>query len=183
LTIKEQRLVGNKYYYDLTYPNLEIKMSLTDSILGNYVDNEVARTNIQEKMYEILAKADLNSLENEIKKIYASIPNDWFRKNNIPKYEGYYCIVLYCYFCGMGLDTKAEETTSKGRIDMTVKLDNNIYIIEFKTEKSGKKPLDQIKEKNYAEKFIGGKENVYLVGIEFDEEKRNVSSYEWEKVV
>jgi len=83
----------------------------------------------------------------------------------------------------MGLDTTAEETTSKGRIDMTVKLDNNIYIVEFKTEKSGKKPLDQIKEKNYAEKFIGGKEDVYLVGIEFDEEKRNVSSYEWEKVV
>jgi len=90
----------------------------------------------------------------------------------------------------MGLDTTAEETTSKGRIDMTVKLDNNIYIVEFKTEKSGKKPLDQIKEKNEEIKkdFTSNDKNkntnkntsqnkkiIYIIGVGFNGQKREIS--------
>jgi hypothetical protein len=168
-------------------------------------------------MYLAMYNGDISSLELEIKRIFASIPHDWLRKNNLAKYEGYYSSVVYSYFCGMGLDVTAEDTTNKGRIDLTIKLGDKIYIIEFKTEKAGKKPLEQIKERGYHEKYTSspspllGKERgdraegvvgevkdtlasqkdyklptmnyqLFLIGIEFDEKERNLTSFEWERV-
>ncbi|MEA3239996.1 MAG: PD-(D/E)XK nuclease domain-containing protein [Pseudomonadota bacterium] len=46
-----------------------------------------------------------------------------------------------------------EAITNKGRIDLTVKLDKNIYIIKFKVDGEGK-ALAQIKAKNYHEKYL-----------------------------
>nr|MBL0709170.1 PD-(D/E)XK nuclease domain-containing protein [Sulfurimonas sp.] len=40
----------------------------------------------------------------------------------------------------------------------------------------------QIKEKNYAKKYLSLKRDIYLVGINFDENERNISRFEWEKV-
>ena len=53
-----------------------------------------------------------------------------------------------------------------------------IYILEFKTD--GTNALAQIKEKNYAQKYMSSKKDIYLVGIEFDTNERNISKFEWE---
>jgi hypothetical protein len=42
--------------------------------------------------------------------------------------------------------------------------------------------LKQIKDKEYHLKYISSKKNIYMIGISFDEEKRNIGSFEWEKV-
>jgi hypothetical protein len=47
--------------------------------------------------------------------------------------------------------------------------------------KDNKDPLQQIKEKKYYEKYLNENKNIYLVGIEFDEEKRNIKEFKWEK--
>ena len=39
--------------------------------------------------------------------------------------------------------------------------------------------LEQIKSKSYAEKFAG--QEVYLIGVEFSSEERNIVGFEWEK--
>jgi len=41
-------------------------------------------------------------------------------------------------------------------------------------------PLKQIKEMQYYQKYSG---NVYIIGIVFDKDKRNISRFEWEKLV
>jgi hypothetical protein len=88
---------------------------------------------------------------------------------------------VYCYLAGSGLDIIAEDVTNRGRIDLTIIINNNIYIIEFKM-KSDKNPLTQIKEKRYYEKYQHTNKEIYLIGIEFDEEIRNISSFEWERI-
>ncbi len=42
--------------------------------------------------------------------------------------------------------------------------------------------ISQIKAKNYAQKYSNDGKTIYLVGINFDEKKRNISSFEWERV-
>ena len=68
-------------------------------------------------------------------------------------------------------------------MDMVVRLNNRVYIIEFKVvEMSGPgSALAQIKERKYYEKFIGNGREVYLIGVEFSKEDRNITRFEWEK--
>lgn len=59
-------------------------------------------------------------------------------------------------------------------------MDNAIYIIEFKLD--GKEyALEQIKKKKYYEKYLNQNKDIYLVGINFDTNDKNINSFEWEK--
>jgi hypothetical protein len=63
---------------------------------------------------------------------------------------------------------------------LTIKLDDCIYIIEFKTD--GLSALKQIKEKKYHEKYISNNLPIYIVGIEFNTQDKNISKVQWEKI-
>lgn len=198
LTIQKKQHYGGQNIYTLQYPNLEIKMSLIESILSYLVNDPVQKTRNQIALYKSLVAGDFDSMKQVFRQFFASIPHDWFRKNNLAAYEGYYASVVYSYFCGLGLDVIAEDTTNKGRIDLTVFLENNIFILEFKTEKTGKGALEQIRERKYWEKYLGNEKvnvsnentpgtqppttNLYLIGIAFDEAEKNIRDFSWEKI-
>ena len=76
----------------------------------------------------------------------------------------------------LGYTTIAEDVTSHGQIDLTILLDNKIIVFEFKLIKNGdaKTALEQIKHKNYATKYLSYNKDIYLVGMSFDTESRNV---------
>jgi hypothetical protein len=97
------------------------------------------------------------------------------------EYEGYYVSVFYAYMKALGVELIGEDVTNKGRIDITLKLPNTIYIIEFKTD--GSNALAQIKERNYQQKYLGENLPIYLVGIEFDTAERNLCGFTWETVM
>nr|WP_320191202.1 PD-(D/E)XK nuclease domain-containing protein [uncultured Desulfobacter sp.] len=61
---------------------------------------------------------------------------------------------------------------------------NKIYIFEFKVVDIDTTPgtaLEQIKQKSYADKYRGNGCEIYLVGVEFDRNARNIVRFEWEK--
>ena len=59
-------------------------------------------------------------------------------------------------------------------------MDDKIYIFEFKVK--GENPLEQIKERKYYEKYLNQGKEIYLVGIKFDHENRNIKDIVWEKI-
>ncbi len=127
---------------------------------------------------------NLDALKIIFHTFFSSIPNDWYRKNSISDYEGYYASIFYSYFASLGLDVIPEDTTNHGKIDMTLKFDSNIYIFEFKVVelvKDKNSALQQIKDKKYYEKYLDSK-GIYLIGVEFSKEDRNITGFEWEKV-
>ncbi len=71
-----------------------------------------------------------------------------------------------------------------GRIDLTILLPDKAYIIEFKVKdgKEDKDPLQQIKEKKYYEKYLNKVKEIYLIGMTFDKNERNISQYEYERL-
>jgi len=42
--------------------------------------------------------------------------------------------------------------------------------------------LEQIKEKQYATKYLNENKDIYLIGINFNEEKKNISQFKWKLV-
>jgi len=181
LTIKEKIQKRNKIEYILTYPNLETKMSFNDYLLDYFVENPIEKNEIENSLIDILEEADLNQLETTLKSLFASIAYNNFSKNRIENYEGFYASVIYAYFAGAGFDKIiAEDATNTGRIDLSVFIDDKVYIFEFKVNQSG--ALEQIRAKNYHQKYIANYNEIYLVGVEFDSKSRNLVKYEWEKV-
>jgi len=184
ITILKTRKIGAKLEYILNYPNLEVKHSINDYMLTQFSQDAVVKQNNQSSLYDILLDNDLDGLKNIIFSFFASIPNDWYRKNRLSEYEGYYASVFYSYFASLGLDVTPEDTTNHGKIDMTLKFNDFIYIFEFKVielVKDQNVAIQQIKEKKYYEKYLDQK-NIYLIGIEFSKKDRNIMRYEWEKI-
>lgn len=184
LTIEQAFRVAGKIFYQLRYPNMEVKSSLSDYILKRYTPDPALKDKTQLLIHDALEKTDLDALNQAFHALFAAIPHDWYRKNKLAEYEGYYASVFYCYFKALGLDVTAEDTTSHGRIDMTVRLDNRVFIFEFKVVDLDKTPgtaLEQIRQKGYADKYQGQHLEVYLIGVEFDRKVRNIVRFEWEK--
>lgn len=206
LTIKKRDFLGAKIKYTLDFPNLEVKSTLADYVLTYLTDLPVDKTHYQSKLYELLMNGDVMGLKEIFQAFFASIPYDWYRKNDMAGYEAYYASIFYCYFTALGLNVRAEEMTNKGRLDLAVRLNNRIFIFEFKVveiDKTGKNALEQIKSKRYWERYNtpefnfhacsdGSKtdithrtqrpaaKNIYLIGIEFSKDSRNIVNYEWE---
>ncbi len=183
LTIAGFEQMGNKLFYRLIYPNMEVKASLSDYILKQYVPDGPARERCQQNIYRALRDNDPAMLQDIMHALFAAIPHDWYRKNNLADYEGYYCSVIYCCFSAPGLDVRAEEVTNHGNMDMTVRFANRVYVFEFKVvdkNTTSGKALAQIKAKGYAEKYLAQAQTVYLIGMEFSREARNITGFTWE---
>jgi len=181
LTLKGKERVYEDTFYTLSYPNKEVKKSLNE-YLFRYFTEINNQPNLS--FYRALQEDDFKVQEEYLFSLFASIPYNNFTANKMYEYEGFYCSVMYAYFSSLGLDVIAEDTTNKGRIDLTLKFPDNekVYIFEFKAiedVKDRKKPLDQIKEKAYLEKYTNVKEK-YLIGIEFSKIERNILTFEWE---
>ncbi|MCB1144994.1 MAG: PD-(D/E)XK nuclease domain-containing protein, partial [Leptospiraceae bacterium] len=209
LTILKKERIGVRTIYKLTYPNLEVRSSL-NSVILMHLSNDSQNAKIESKLYKILQSGDPSLMKPIFHSFFASIPHDWYRKNKLANYEAYYASIFYCYFASLGLDVRAEDVTNHGQVDMTVFFENKVFVFEFKvielTEKGS--ALSQIKQKRYYEKHLNvdrngdsitvetrhalslqnpsslqiQKREIYLIGVEFSREDRNITNLEWEKI-
>ena len=155
LTIKDMVRAGNKNIYTLSYPNLEVRMSFNDAFLTYLTYDPVSKDTAQTNIIPTLEKDDIEKLKDIFYSFFSSTPLDWYRKNYIDSYEGYYASVIYELFNGAGLTTIAEDTTNVGRIDLTVIYEDKVYVLEFKVVENEAEgtALKQIKDKKILQKI------------------------------
>jgi hypothetical protein len=182
LTIQRSRLVSGRLELTLKYPNLEVQSSLNEVLLGSLSDQPLEAGARIGQLYDLLQANDLQGLKNLFHAFYATIPHQWYTNSTVAQYEGYYASIFYSYFAALGLEITLEDTTNHGRIDMTIKFEGRIYIFEFKVVElvPEGRALQQIKDKHYADKYRGSGAPVYLIGVEFSKESRNIVGYEVE---
>ncbi len=184
LTIKRVKRIGPRTFYLLSYPNLEVKMSFTDHLLNWYTQVPAEKERIINRLIHYLAEANIEGMREVFYSFFASIPHDWYRKSEIQNYEGFYASVFYAYFGALGVEVIVEDVTSHGRLDMAVFFDERCFLFEFKVvelEPQGK-ALEQLKGKRYHEKYLAKCRELYLIGVEFSKEKRNIVGFEVEKL-
>ncbi|MEW5885770.1 MAG: ATP-binding protein [Pseudomonadota bacterium] len=176
LTIAGLRRVGAMGYYTLRYPNREVRSALNSTLLLNLCP---AASVDSLRLHDLMAAADLDGLRAYFTGFFASIPHDWYRNNPITQYEGYWASVFYSHLAAIGLDLVAEDVTNQGRIDLTVKLPERLYLFEFKVvemEPEGR-ALEQLQAKDYAAKYRADGLPIHLVGVEFSREARNLVGF------
>ena len=111
-----------------------------------------------------------------------SVRLEWHTKNKIADYEGYYASVFYALFAAQDFDVIAEDSTSHGRLDITVLFHEQVYLFEFKvvaTQAEGK-AIAQLRERDYAAKYRGRGWPIHLIGVEFSKETRTLVAFEAE---
>ncbi|BAI79854.1 conserved hypothetical protein [Deferribacter desulfuricans SSM1] len=165
--------------YSLRIPNLEVQISLNDYIIRYLYHGD---TKIKEPLIKSLYFGNLNDFKDALMRLFSSIPYTNYVKNELNLYEGFYASVIFAYLSSLGIKIIGEDVTNKGRIDLTLFVNDKIYIVEFKVDGKKGEALRQIKEKKYAEKYLDKSKEIYLVGIEFSSEEKNIVNFEWEKI-
>jgi len=128
-----------------------------------------------------LKKENLEGFKEALNAIFASIPNNNYTNNHIQNYEGFYASIVFVYLQSLGLEIIGEDVTNRGRIDLTIKIENLIYVIEFKVN-GNNNALQQIKSKGYSQKYLNEDKTIYEVGIEFSQKEKAIVGFEWERV-
>ncbi len=101
--------------------------------------------------------------------------------------------MFYGFLTGLGSRVYCEDSTNQGRMDAWFDFEQTIYIIEFKVADSEKvmkdkgiKAIEQIKERNYADKFTAQQgergKPIVLMGVVFGKEERNIIEFTVEVV-
>ena len=82
-------------------------------------------------------------------------------------------MVMYFIFLLMdlvGLETEAVSATFDGSIDITVKSEDYIYVIELKYDGSAEQARKQIEAKKYDRKFQMDGREIIRIGVNFSSE-------------
>ncbi len=180
LTFAEKIEAMDGIEYRLKVPNKEIQISLNNLFLKYLTDFGSELRSRKKGVYSALIQADMESLQQNLTSMFAGIPYQNYANKIIEKYEGYYASVVYAYLASLGLQLIPEDTTNKGRVDLTILLPGKAYVIEFKVDQPSEDALAQIKSRGYHEKYLAPDRQVYIVGISFDSAGKNITDFAWD---
>jgi hypothetical protein len=177
LTIVDTMQVGTELFYKLKFPNLSVRDSFYNYLSDNLV-NSSDKVRLKLSSINSIINSEIEELEMSFRRLFSSLSYSSYMKNNIAKFEGYYSNIIYVYLSTLGFELIQEDFSSEGRIDLTLKHQDKVFIFEFKV--TNEDPLEQIKEKKYYEKYSD--KEVYIIGINFDKDKKNIGKFVWEKI-
>ncbi len=178
LTIKEvyQKEYGQEY--KLGFPNKEVKISFSENILEFTIKEEV-RYKLVDDIITILKKEELKKLKEKLEILISNISYMYLKE------EASYVLAVFVLLYSTGLNVITEDNTSKGRIDLTIIVNNSIvYILEFKVIQNSKEKgnsINQILQKEYYKKYLNY-DKVYILGIELDKTKKQIANFEYKQV-
>ena len=178
LTITGEKRDGDGSLYTLGYPNREVMRSLNAVLLGTMAPGFAAVAEKQ-NLHRLLRANDFAGVEGLFRAFLAGIPNEWYARMGMAGYEAHYASVFYSHFVAAGMDVRVEESSARGRADMAVLFNANVYVFEFKLvdrEPQGL-ALAQIRGRGYADKYRGLGWPIHLIGVEFGREERNIVAF------
>ena len=155
-----------------------MRRSLNRSLLRHLVQDATRQTTNSARLYRLLEARDFDGMAALFRAFFAGIPYEWYTNNDIARFEGYYASVFYSYFAATGLNVTVEDSSSRGRADMAVRFGGAVYLFEFKVvELAGEgAALAQLQARRYADKYRASGEPIYLIGVEFSRDARNVTA-------
>lgn len=162
--------------YTLAYPNKEVRKGFIESLMPAYV-HLPARENTFYVVSFIkdLRIGHLEECLERLKSFFVSIPN---KLNN--KEEKHYQTIFYLFFRLMGQYIDVEVDTAIGRADAVVKLQDTIYVFEFKVNGTPEEALAQINSKGYAIPYQADHRKIVKVGVNFDSATRTIGEWKIE---
>jgi PD-(D/E)XK nuclease superfamily len=119
---------------------------------------------------------DLEKVQTIINSLLADLPAETYVKQR----EGLYHGLIHLIFSYLGLFVSSEVHSSRGRADAVVQTLTDIYIFEFKFNKTAQAGIDQIHKQNYAGKYKASGKTITGIGVNFNAELKQIN--DWQEV-
>ncbi|MDE5850263.1 MAG: ATP-binding protein [Muribaculaceae bacterium] len=152
--------------YELRFPNREVEMGFYQQLLKVYVPDT---TDPFSPFDFTLFKSDLaegrpDDFMERLATLLKALPYEDHK-------ESTYRAVTFLIAVLSGSPALAEHQNYRGRSDLEVFAGRNIYIFEFKYNKSLQEAMDQIRDRDYAGRYALDQRQIYLIGANFIEDK------------
>lgn len=171
LTIKGYDKEFQVYY--LGFPNKEVEEGFTKFLLPCYAHLQTGNPSFEIMSFvKDVRNGDINAFLRRLQSFFSDIPYELARD-----LELHYQNVLFIVFKLLGFYTQVEYHTSNGRIDMVVKTEQYIYVMEFKLNGTAEEALKQIHDKQYALPFVSDNRKLYKIGVNFNQEIRGIEKW------
>ena len=179
LTIKDYN--PRSGMYTLGYPNEEVKVGLMRILIPFYVQSDpVPASNACWDISEALMDGDIDKALAAARCYFASIPYQENTLKDAPTTEGHFTAMLYVMFSFLNRYVYSQVRNAKGRLDILIKTDTTIYVMELKLDGDLNKALKQINEKDYTIPYQTDGRKVVKVAINFSTEERTIKEWKIE---
>ena len=179
ITIKSYDPITDRY--TLGYPNEEVKVGLMRILVPYYVHtNTLEAGNTVVQMYLALRKDDMDGCLKAMQEFLTTIPYQENTLKDAPTTEGHFTAMLYVMFSLLNVYVESQVRNAKGRLDILIKTDTSIYVMELKMNGDLDKALRQIDEKDYTIPYQSDGRKVVKVAINFSTEDRTLKAWKIE---
>lgn len=165
--------------YTLDYPNVEVSKGFVTLMANSYLkkdESEAAYWIVN--LDRMLRRGDLNEVRDAFTAFLASIPYEANKDERAKNFETHFQYTFYIIFRLLSCyTTLLEKQNSKGRADIIIESDNDIYIFEFKLDGSAEEALQQIEDKQYALPYLQDKRKLHKIGVNISSSTRTVDGW------
>ena len=177
VTIKNHDKETDLYLLDM--PNQEVRIGLMRSLLPNYVERYTQNANTMiAKMSVPIRNGRMDEALQMLQTFLSTIP-----QCDNTNYEGHYQQMFYIIFSLLGYYVDVEVRTPRGRVDIVLRTQTTLYVMELKLDRSAEVAMNQINLKNYPERFALCGLPVVKVGINFDGERKTLKDWKIEETI
>lgn len=160
--------------YTLRIPNLEVEEGLFQHLLPVYMNRQgTSETKTIDKLLDEIEDGKPEEFLSRLKAFLSDIPYELSRC----KPEIYFENNLYIIFKLLGFAVDAEYRTASGRIDLLLRTDRFIYLMELKLNGTPEEALSQIDSKDYLIPFTCDDHRLFKIGISFSSATRNIDRW------
>ena len=173
LTIKKiDKMTGDMV---LDYPNREVRESMYTFLINDLSQNPQrvhTGMTIQDLNKAFVAR-DLEKVKNILNALLADLPVEAYIKQT----EGLFHGLIHLVFKYLGVYVNSEVHSSQGHADSVVQTLTDVYVFEFKFNKTAQHGLDQIQKQDYAGKYRASNKVITGIGVNFSTDKRGIDDW------
>lgn len=157
----------------LSYPNREVERGFLDMLFAIYTNEKSAAFSIKHFVMDVRS-GNVDGFMERLRSLFSDYKYSQMDLGNL---ELHYRNVVYLVMKLMGFHTEAELQTASGRIDLTVRTADYLYLFEFKLNGTSREAMDQINSRDYQIPFKADGRRIIKVGANFDDRMRTISDW------
>ena len=165
--------------YTLDYPNVEVAKGFVTLMANSYLKKAESEASYWiVNLDRMLRRGALDDIREAFTAFLASIPYEANKDERAKDFETHFQYTFYIIFRLLSCyTTLIEKQNSKGRADIIIESDNDVYIFEFKLDGTTEEALKQIEEKQYALPYLNDKRSVHKIGVNISSSTRTVDGW------
>ena len=160
--------------YKLGFPNREVEDGFMKFLLRYYTTKKISNSAFEiSKFVFDIESGNAEGFMQRLQSFFAGAKFDQIARDT----ENWFQNVVFIVTTLCGLYIEAEHQTSNGRIDLVLKTDKYIYVMELKYDGTAEEALRQIDDKGYALPWQSDGRTVIKVGANFSSSLRRLDGW------